>query len=211
MWDSRKYDNIRGKQAILFINLFGKGLTQEINGDGGSDYCYLYRDNQREPLRRRELKSSTFTINSEHTQALCGGIRGLRNHTTDIWPLPYQLSGKIYSALHCKIIDRLQLLTLCLLFCVNGADHSTFDGLFWLCKICCQAYFCDGTCFSFFDVYTSPSTQCNLYFLFQVFLQNTSFPFFFTWKLRYPPRTPSKVLLPDLSYPVTLCTRCQWV
>ena len=31
--DSRKYDT---KQAVLFINLLGKGLTQEINGDGGS-------------------------------------------------------------------------------------------------------------------------------------------------------------------------------
>ena len=26
----------RGKLAVLFINLLGKGLTQEINGDGGS-------------------------------------------------------------------------------------------------------------------------------------------------------------------------------
>ena len=34
--DSRKYDTFRGKQAVLFINLLGKGLTQEINGDGGS-------------------------------------------------------------------------------------------------------------------------------------------------------------------------------
>ena len=34
--DSRKYDTVRGKQAVLFINLLGKGLTQEINGDGGS-------------------------------------------------------------------------------------------------------------------------------------------------------------------------------
>ena len=32
----RKYDTFRGKQAVLFINLLGKGLTQEINGDGGS-------------------------------------------------------------------------------------------------------------------------------------------------------------------------------
>ena len=36
MWDSRKYDTIRGKQAVLFINLLGKGLTQKINGVGGS-------------------------------------------------------------------------------------------------------------------------------------------------------------------------------
>ena len=34
--DSWKYDTFRGKQAVLFINLLGKGLTQEINGDGGS-------------------------------------------------------------------------------------------------------------------------------------------------------------------------------
>ena len=34
--DSRKYDTFRGKQAVLIINLLGKGLTQEINGDGGS-------------------------------------------------------------------------------------------------------------------------------------------------------------------------------
>ena len=34
--DLRKYDTFRGKQAVLFINLLGKGLTQEINGDGGS-------------------------------------------------------------------------------------------------------------------------------------------------------------------------------
>ena len=34
--DSRKYDTFRGKHAVLFINLLGKGLTQEINGDGGS-------------------------------------------------------------------------------------------------------------------------------------------------------------------------------
>ena len=34
--DSRKYDTFRGKLAVLFINLLGKGLTQEINGDGGS-------------------------------------------------------------------------------------------------------------------------------------------------------------------------------
>ena len=35
--DSRKYDVfVRGKQAVLFIILLGKGLTQEINGDGGS-------------------------------------------------------------------------------------------------------------------------------------------------------------------------------
>ena len=34
--DSRKYDTFRGKQAVLFINLLGKGLTQEINGDRGS-------------------------------------------------------------------------------------------------------------------------------------------------------------------------------
>ena len=34
--DSRKYDTFRGTQAGLFINLLGKGLTQEINGDGGS-------------------------------------------------------------------------------------------------------------------------------------------------------------------------------
>ena len=34
--DSRKYDTFRGKQAVLFINLLGKGLTHEINGDGGS-------------------------------------------------------------------------------------------------------------------------------------------------------------------------------
>ena len=30
------YDTFRGKKAVLFINLLGKGLTQEINGDGGS-------------------------------------------------------------------------------------------------------------------------------------------------------------------------------
>ena len=34
--DSRKYDTFRRKLAVLFINLLGKGLTQEINGDGGS-------------------------------------------------------------------------------------------------------------------------------------------------------------------------------
>ena len=34
--DSRKYDPFRGKLAVLFINLLVKGLTQEINGDGGS-------------------------------------------------------------------------------------------------------------------------------------------------------------------------------
>ena len=34
--DSRKYDTFHGKQAILFINLLGKGLTQEIKGDEGS-------------------------------------------------------------------------------------------------------------------------------------------------------------------------------
>ena len=34
--DSRKYDTFRGKHAVLFINLLGKGLTQEINEDGGS-------------------------------------------------------------------------------------------------------------------------------------------------------------------------------
>ena len=34
--DSRKYDTFREKQAVLFINLLGKGLTQEINGDVGS-------------------------------------------------------------------------------------------------------------------------------------------------------------------------------
>ena len=34
--DSQKYDTFRGKLAVLFINLLGKGLTQEINGDGGS-------------------------------------------------------------------------------------------------------------------------------------------------------------------------------
>ena len=34
--DSRKYDTFHGKLAVLFINLLGKGLTQEINGDGGS-------------------------------------------------------------------------------------------------------------------------------------------------------------------------------
>ena len=34
--DSREYDTFRGKQAVLFINLLGKGLTQEISGDGGS-------------------------------------------------------------------------------------------------------------------------------------------------------------------------------
>ena len=34
--DSRKYDTFRGKLAVLFINLLGKGLTQESNGDGGS-------------------------------------------------------------------------------------------------------------------------------------------------------------------------------
>ena len=28
---------VRGKQAVLFINLLGKGLTQEINGDGPFD------------------------------------------------------------------------------------------------------------------------------------------------------------------------------
>ena len=33
---SRKYDTFRGKQAVLFLNLLWKGLTQEINGDGGS-------------------------------------------------------------------------------------------------------------------------------------------------------------------------------
>ena len=37
-WYTRltEYYTFRGKQAVLFINLFGKGLTQEINGDGGS-------------------------------------------------------------------------------------------------------------------------------------------------------------------------------
>ena len=34
--DLQKYDIFRGKQAALFISLLGKGLTQEINGDGGS-------------------------------------------------------------------------------------------------------------------------------------------------------------------------------
>ena len=34
--DSRKYDTFCRKQAILFKNLLGKGLTQEINGNGGS-------------------------------------------------------------------------------------------------------------------------------------------------------------------------------
>ena len=27
---------VPGEKAVLFINLLGKGLTQEINGDGGS-------------------------------------------------------------------------------------------------------------------------------------------------------------------------------
>ena len=30
--------------------------------------------------------------------------------------------------MHCKIIDKLYLLTLCLVFRVNGVDHLTFDG-----------------------------------------------------------------------------------
>ena len=30
------YDPFRGKLAVLFINLLGKGLTQEISGDRGS-------------------------------------------------------------------------------------------------------------------------------------------------------------------------------
>ena len=34
--DSQKYDTFRGKQAVLFINLLGKGSTHEINEDGGS-------------------------------------------------------------------------------------------------------------------------------------------------------------------------------
>ena len=34
--DSQKYDTFHGKKAVLFINLLGKGLTQEINGDEGS-------------------------------------------------------------------------------------------------------------------------------------------------------------------------------
>ena len=34
--DSWKYDTFRGEQAVLLINLLGKGLTQEINGDRGS-------------------------------------------------------------------------------------------------------------------------------------------------------------------------------
>ena len=34
--DSQKYDTFRRKKVVLFINLLGKGLTQEINGDGGS-------------------------------------------------------------------------------------------------------------------------------------------------------------------------------
>ena len=31
MRDLQKYDTYCGKQAVLFINLLGKGLTQEIN------------------------------------------------------------------------------------------------------------------------------------------------------------------------------------
>ena len=32
--NSRKYDTFHRKQAVLSINLLGKGLTQEINGNG---------------------------------------------------------------------------------------------------------------------------------------------------------------------------------
>ena len=36
--NSRKYDTFRGKRAVLFINLLGKGLTPEINGDRGFNW-----------------------------------------------------------------------------------------------------------------------------------------------------------------------------
>ena len=35
MLDSRKYDTFRVKQAVLYIDLLGEELTQEISGDSG--------------------------------------------------------------------------------------------------------------------------------------------------------------------------------
>ena len=56
--DSRKYDTFHGKQAVLFVSLLRKGLTQEINGDGGSNWwAPVYRN--RTNVRR------LFTLLSE--------------------------------------------------------------------------------------------------------------------------------------------------
>ena len=113
------------------------------------------------------------------------GIRGLRNHTTNIWPLPRdQLSGKI-SALHRKIINKLQLLTLCLLFWLNaGWIIWLLKGrvgwwVFWLCKIILLP-----SLLLWWNLFLIFRSQCKTInsrqslSLFQVFLQNTYLPFF---------------------------------
>ena len=126
------------------------------------------------------------------------GIRGLRNHTTNIWPLPHdQLPGKI-SAFHCKIINSLQLLILglCLLFWANGADHLTFDGEGGMMGVLImQDHFAAkptsvmGFFFSYFDVNIRPLTQGNLYLCSKSFCRILIFPSFFL-KSRNPPPHP---------------------
>ena len=140
------------------------------------------------------------------------GVCGLRNHTTNIWPLPHdQLPGKI-SALYCKIINKLQLLTLCLLFWVNGADHLTFDGEGGMMVfLIMQDHFAAkptsvmGFFFLIFRCKYKTINSRQSLSLFQVFLQNyLPFFFFFFWNHAIPHCTPSKVQWPDLSYTVTL-------
>ena len=140
------------------------------------------------------------------------GVCGLRNHTTNIWPLPHdQLPGKI-SALYCKIINKLQLLTLCLVFWVNGADHLTFDGEGeMMVSLIMQDHFAAkptsvmGFIFSYFDVNIRPLTQDNLYLCSKSFCRIIFPSSFFFWNHAIPHCTPSKVQWPDLSYTVTLC------
>ena len=54
-YETHEHDTFRGKQAALIINLLGKGLTQEINGDGGSIWWAPAADSSKPSLTRTKI------------------------------------------------------------------------------------------------------------------------------------------------------------
>ena len=115
--DSRKYDTFRGKQAVLFINLLGKVLIQEINGDGDSiwwapdinDWPIPIPIHQRGPkcwrMSTKKNKVVNYTVAYLPDMSVCNAIlqRGLvQESNTTLHVISLAVRNRQWNALPAK-------------------------------------------------------------------------------------------------------------
>ena len=125
------------------------------------------------------------------TLAACG-----RPVESVVWEITPLTSDHYPMINYPAIINKLQLLTLCLLFWVNGADHLTFDEDGVMVFVIMQDHFAaKPTSVMEFVSHTSMYKTINSrqsLSLFQVFLQNIYLPFFFSEITQSPTELPRK-------------------